>query len=304
MYIDAPRLEAFHDAIVQPEGEAQKTTVYFSERSFERLTASAGMGAGAEVDPGSFLESFSSFLPSATMEISGDVEAEGEAEHTEEQRVSMTLAPIRTPQRQLTHLTLFYLAQHPERLEFIGPDRLDDESWKTRDTIREVPRQLVFLDLPAFDEAVNGIPNTRLIPTAAEFNDGAIVPLYTEFGTDDNPSPDYPSRIEHSEGDSSETIEEKRTKYWKWFQENSSPTEAMRIVEKAATEHGHIQWIDYRVPLNSEGKTLHLHVTPSGRYDTGTFAYNFIKRGYKHGVRLVGTLKSEPDMNVLAIYEK
>ena len=29
-----------------------------------------------------------------------------------------------------------------------------------------------------------------------------------------------------------------------------------------------------------------------------------IKRGYKHGIRLVGTLKSEPDMNVLAIYER
>jgi hypothetical protein len=46
------------------------------------------------------------------------------------------------------------------------------------------------------------------------------------------------------------------------------------------------------------------HVCPAGKYDTGVFAYNFIKRGYKHGLRLIGTLKSEPDMNVLAIYEK
>jgi hypothetical protein len=45
-------------------------------------------------------------------------------------------------------------------------------------------------------------------------------------------------------------------------------------------------------------------MVPAATYDTGTFAYNFIKRGYKHGIRLVGTLKSEPDMNVLAIYEK
>ena len=40
------------------------------------------------------------------------------------------------------------------------------------------------------------------------------------------------------------------------------------------------------------------------RFSLGYFAYNFIKRGFKHGLRLVGTLKSEPDMNVLAIYEK
>lgn len=78
----------------------------------------------------------------------------------------------------------------------------------------------------------------------------------------------------------------------------------MVVVEEAAAENGRIRWIDYRVPLTEDGDTLHLHLCPSGNYDTGTFAYNFVKRGYKHGLRLVGTLKSEPDMNVLAIYDK
>ena len=68
--------------------------------------------------------------------------------------------------------------------------------------------------------------------------------------------------------------------------------------------HGRIRWIDYRVPLTKDGDTLHLHISPTETYDTGVFAYNFIKRGHKHGLRLVGTLKSEPDMNVLAIYDK
>ena len=53
-----------------------------------------------------------------------------------------------------------------------------------------------------------------------------------------------------------------------------------------------------------EGDTLHLHVCPHGKSDTGTLAYNLIKRGFKHGLRIVGTLELEPDMNVLAIYEK
>ncbi len=78
----------------------------------------------------------------------------------------------------------------------------------------------------------------------------------------------------------------------------------MLAVEAAATQHGRIHWIDYRLPLTKEGDTLHLHICPGGMYDTGNLAYYLIKRGFKHGIRLVGTLKSEPDMNVLAIYEK
>jgi hypothetical protein len=45
-------------------------------------------------------------------------------------------------------------------------------------------------------------------------------------------------------------------------------------------------------------------LTAAGRYDTITFAYNFIRRGYEFGLRLIGTLKTDPDMNVLAIYER
>ena len=78
----------------------------------------------------------------------------------------------------------------------------------------------------------------------------------------------------------------------------------MSEIEKSGTKNGKIRWIDYRLPLNDEGDSLHLHVHPFEKYDTGDLAYNFVKRGFKHGIRIVGTLKSEPDMNVLAIYEK
>ena len=79
---------------------------------------------------------------------------------------------------------------------------------------------------------------------------------------------------------------------------------APSIVEQAAKEHGRVRWIDFRLPLNKDGDTLHLHIYPAEKYDIGSFAYNFIQRGYKHGLRIVGTLKSEPDVNVLAIFEK
>jgi hypothetical protein len=68
-----------------------------------------------------------------------------------------------------------------------------------------------------------------------------------------------------------------------------------------------LRWIDYRIPLFKNGvfkQTAHLHISGHGKYDTGTFAYNLIRRGHRHGVRMVGTLKSAPDINVLAIFEK
>ena len=41
-----------------------------------------------------------------------------------------------------------------------------------------------------------------------------------------------------------------------------------------------------------------------GDYDTGVFSYGIIRRGERFGLRIVGSLKSQPALNVLAIYEK
>ena len=49
--------------------------------------------------------------------------------------------------------------------------------------------------------------------------------------------------------------------------------------------------------------TLHLDVSARGDYDTGVFACNFIRRGERYGLRIVGSLKSKPALNVLAAYE-
>jgi hypothetical protein len=89
-------------------------------------------------------------------------------------------------------------------------------------------------------------------------------------------------------------------------QENFNETIATDAVEKAVKGRP-LNWIAYRVALPGVGKDqpfLHLWVAGRGRFDTGTFAYNFVKRGFKHGLRIVGTLKSEPDLNVLAVFEK
>lgn len=49
---------------------------------------------------------------------------------------------------------------------------------------------------------------------------------------------------------------------------------------------------------------MHLHIELGGRYYTGVVAHLFIRRALESGIRLVGTLKDGPDLNVLALYEK
>jgi hypothetical protein len=51
-------------------------------------------------------------------------------------------------------------------------------------------------------------------------------------------------------------------------------------------------------------EVLHLHVVAHGDYDTGVFAYNLIRRDERYGRRIVGSLKSQPSLDVAAFYEK
>jgi hypothetical protein len=295
LYIDAQQVERFYDAVVKPEGTEGTVTIEFSSEVTREMKQT--LGIEAEIGVPSLLGNLFSFLPKLSLK-GGQEKTDGETTGTSH---TVELHPISNPQRQLEHLTLHYLAYHRKRLCLVSDPSAAE--WRDPAEIRRVPRQLVFLDLPGETESGTDL-RTCLIPAAAEFENGKIVPLYEELvkrlkeKAGSAPIP-YPERA--PEGRS---LQDARKEYWAWFHEHFSATQAMLVVEEAASANGRIRWIAYRVPLTAAGDTLHLHIVPSATYDTGTFAYNFIKRGYKHGVRLVGTLKSEPDMNVLAIYEK
>ncbi|MEZ9540147.1 hypothetical protein AB4160_18415, partial [Shewanella sp. 10N.286.51.B8] len=158
------------------------------------------------------------------------------------------------------------------------------------------PKPLCFFELPA---------KTCLIPTAAEFDDGTVAPLFIDLRealtTDDGrPSNKYP---EIQDVTNEEELLQKRKEYWDSYSKYYCATKAMQCIEAAAKKHGKIKWIDFRLPVAASGETLHLHIVANEEYHTGTFAYNFVKRFYKHGGKVVGMLKAEPDLNVLAIYE-
>ena len=150
-------------------------------------------------------------------------------------------------------------------------------------------------------------------PRCARVDEWRVVLLFPPFEKalttpETETAPEYPG---------SQASDDERNRYWQWFAQKfderdekgklkgKADRKALEIVESAVTGPHSVAWIDYRVPLNKDGPPfLHLHVAGRGEYDTATFAYQLIARGFKHGLRIVGTLKSEPDLNVLAVFER
>jgi len=293
LFIDELQVGRFYDAVARPESKQGKTTITISKQDARKIAGKLGIEAGISV--GALGELLTKFVkPEIKASGEGAVNSESQSAETR----TIELHEISTPERQIVQLTLHYLVNYAERLFLIeGPA---DDDWRQPDTIQRVPRGLAFLDLPGLDESYHlGLPPTKIIPMAAEFENGKVELIYPKLVGKSGGPPEYP---EHAKD--LDDLRRQRTMYWQWFDENFSPTKAMIAVEEASTNNGRIRWIDYRLPISKDGDTLHLHACPAGKYDTGVFAYNLIKRGFKHGLRLIGTLKSEPDMNVLAIYEK
>lgn len=282
MFIDENQVNRFYDAIARPEYSEEEFTTVLNESQKTKINGKLNLEVKTE-DTLSILSTVFPFLPKGSAEVAGS------KEKSKNQSNSTTYNVIHNAERNLEKLTFHYLVENTDRLQFV--DNLADNQWRGDEKIKEAPRLLTFLDLP---------PETIIIPTAAEFENGKIVLLYEKLlKKDGRTPPHYPEKAI-----ATNSLEDERKKYWQWFKDDFSPTIAMLAIEEVASDNGKIRWIDYRLPLNDEGDTLHLHIAPREEYNTGTFAYKFVKRGYKHGLRLVGTLKSEPDMNVLAIYEK
>jgi hypothetical protein len=297
LFIDSDQVSRFYDAIARPQTKGGTTSVEITDETVKELAGKLDLELGVTTEKlAALLLPLLAFVkPSAKLAAGG----EAAMKSSESSSVSYELIQVETPQSQLEALTLLYLTNYPKRVFFA--DFQSPTEWRDPNSISSVPRSLLFLDLPSYEDATKkGTVHTKLIPTAAEFENGHVVQIYPELlaGNGERP-PKYPEK-----SDKPEQLVQERKQYWQWFEKNFNAVSALIAIEKAASENGKIRWIDYRLPLTADGDTLHLHVCPRSAYDTGVLAYNFLKRGSKHGLRLVGTLKSEPDLNVLAIYEK
>ena len=291
MFIDEKQVEAFYDAVVRPDYEG--TSVTLSDTVTRETTFGGGVTIGAA-------------LP-------WFAKAEGEAqiEHArgQERGQERTLRPVSNAYRHLLALALHYASSdalkhrvlladtQTQTLRTGGGDPLEAKVWRDDIYVGALPRALVFLDLA----------EARFIPTALELDNGTVVLLFEALAN----ALTKPGAEAAGKYPGSDAPAEERDEYWRWFSSkfddpaNTADRKALTTVEEVVKDH-RIAWIDYRVPLGTDGQPpfLHLHLQARGGFDTGVFAYNLISRGFKHGVRIVGTLKSEPDLNVLAIFER
>ncbi|WP_316191871.1 MULTISPECIES: hypothetical protein [unclassified Bradyrhizobium] len=272
LFIDSKNLGEFYDAVVRPPYEEDSAVTFkVSESQKKELEKKFGGKAGLHVP------SWLSLIFSGGVDVSGEVKSGNSAGTGSE--TTFTLKPISSPHRRLEQLTIYYVLSQPKRLLAGGRDA--PLAWQKEGISTEVPRALVFVDLPK---------DTKCIPMAAEFKDGKFVTFFDKLMAKSGERPPPFDR-------------EKPQEYWAWFDKNFDPGQCVAEIEKASTENGRIEWIDFRIPLNDGVDTMHIHIEAAGAYNTGTFAYRLIRRTLGHGIRLVGALKDGPDLNIMAIYE-
>jgi len=276
MFIDGQQIGAFYDAVVGP-----------AFRTVELQISSSHTEQGQKTGGGSATAGLTSLFP--WLKAEAQVQASRTTMREQQDGHSIVLQPVESAARQLVQLSLHYLVNQPGRICTAGRDTpLPDTA-----AIGASPRMVAFVDVPS---------GARFLPQAAELNDGRVVTFFSPLieklkrngGTLPGP---YPHTT------ATEAGRQQRDAYWGWFTEHWNADEAVKVVEDSIGSGGRPRWIDYRLTFGA-GQQLHLHVVARGDYDTGVFAYGIIRRGERFGLRIVGSLKSQPALNVLAIYEK
>ena len=265
-----------YDSLVRPVHENSEVSFAMSQEVFQQWKQDVTVGAKLGV-PQWFQNLVLSFEAKAD-------ETKGKSGGNKQgQSVIIKAQPVETPLRKLEQIVAAYAFSHRSRIMRVAPDAEQAQIWDGLDP-RSSPKILCFIELP---------PQSRIIPTAAEYMDGVVVPIYERLPKA-FPAPPYPANPV-TQGKSAND-------YWWPFSVVFDPSKTIQVMEEAqAPGHGRISWIDFRVEIG--GKFIHLHAAPAGRCDTGVFAYNFVKRGFKSGTRLIGVMREGPDIHVLAIYD-
>jgi hypothetical protein len=289
LFIDTILVERMYDSIFRPEFEvATRTKATGNIRSKELSNEISGAG---ELSIPTFIK------------ISATEKINDKSIKTKTDNESLTEAYIQSPERRLEKLINLYVYSYPERLFWINSDLItiadisgNEVDWKHMDKMLDDGgiRPLVVLDLKE---------KSRVIPMAAECDKGGDVEIYKKLIEKIDPQniliPKYPNY-------GSPNFDAQNKKYFEALHNSFDSSHAIRIVESSTNQGGKIDWIDYRLVGFKENEVipLHLHCSPRGKYPTGTFAYQFIRRAEKYGVRILGTLKKGHDINTLAVYER
>jgi hypothetical protein len=288
LFIDEVQIKSLYNAVALPEFEEESRDVSLGDLKVSQWKVGGHVKVSAA----------DSLLAKLLAPIAAEAQVDGERSGgtTEKKDRTIHLGAVDAPERRLLNLALYYGANLTDRVWSV--DGLDDLAWLADETqTTKLPKPLIFLDVAS---------DFPIVPMAAELTDGKVVLFFSRISEavspGQTPPPDYP-RDERGV---------KMNEYWSWFQNDKAQDRdtsqlVMRVVEEVVGAGGRPRWIDYRVPLGvpgSQERSLHLHIKGRENYDTGDFAYQLLRRGRKHGFRVVGTLKSGPALNVLALYEK
>jgi hypothetical protein len=276
MFIDSPQIGAFYDAVVGPAFRAVQMEISAGQTDQTERSAGGSLNAG-----------LSTLFP--WLKFDASAEAQRTRTRGRQEGQNIVLQPIESAARQLVQLSLHYLVNQRDRICVVtrGTEIPSDRD------IGSSPRMIAFIDVP---------PGTKFLPQAAELNNGRVVtfftPLIEKLQQDGGTLPTtYPESTITDEG------RRERDTHWKWYDDHWNVDKIVKVMEEVIGDGGRPRWIDYRMTFDT-GEVLQLHVDAHGDYDTGVFAYNLIRRGERYGLRIVGSLKSKPALNVLAIYEK
>jgi hypothetical protein len=297
LFIDDEQVKSLYNAVALPEYEEEYLTV--ETKALKISKWSAGAEVGAEAGTGAII---SHLLGAIKIKTKMKGELGGQTEEGSDDTIKLTA--VKSPERRLLNLAVHYAVNISGQLWNVKG--LDDFSWiEQASAVADAPRPLVFLDV--VQDAQQESKRFPIVPMAAELSNGKVVTFYDRIpaavkGPGEIIPPKYPPS----------DIGDEANEFWTWMRE-ARPGKAdtsillMNMVEEAIGAGGRPRWMDCRVPLGPPGEqtqSLHLHIKGREAYDTGDFAYHLLHRGKLHGFRVVGTLKTGPALNVLALYEK
>jgi hypothetical protein len=287
LFIDERSVDRLHGAIVQPE----YVLLQSQETAQRSRTHSQADEAQASLEG-----SIPAFLKVGTQAKISSGRATGLSAAQQ-----LTKQFIYSSERRLQDILVAYRETMPERVLFAvagggEPTSLAGKtmSWLEAEALTDLPgpRPLLFFDLP---------PRSAILPMAGETVEGKTIVLaeklierLTKAG---RVIPPFPS-------DDDPEAPARKDAHWAALVDNYHSWSALEVIEEGFSSGQRIEWIDYRLKLPSREKPVHIHFAPRGQVPTGAFAYNFVRRGYKVGLRIVAQLKKGCDMNALALYER
>lgn len=287
LFLDVPSVDRLHGAIVQPEYvllQSQET----AQRSHTKTEADE-LQAGLEGSIPAFLK-----IGTQAKISSGTATGLSAAQQ-------LTKQFIYSSEQRLQEIVVAYWEKRPERVLFAiaGEGELislagKTLSWRDAEALTDLPgpRPLMFFDLP---------PRSAILPMAGETVEGTTIlladRLIERLAKMGRTIPPFPS-------DDDPDVSARKDAHWAALVEHYHSWSALEVIEEGFSSGHWIEWIDYRLKLPSRQRPVHIHFAPRGKVATGEFAYNFVRRGYKVGLRIVAQLKKGCDMNALALYER